>query len=284
MNTQAKYTALITGANSGIGLVLTRMLLERGWDVIALIRSSFQRDDSRVREFQQQGRLRVYQGDLSDFTSLRQALDVIKRSEVRIDVLFNNAGGSFPELLFSKQGRELHFETQAVAPYVIYSELRELLLAGDLKTVIGTSSAAINYVKRLNPEKLEHPDTFKKLLGPYADSKLAHSLWIKEAAPSAFAQGIRLQSVDPGPNNTMRPGNRSGLPIYVKPLMKLFFPGPEHGASLLYEAAVSGSQYPPGSYLHKGKPAKLPFESLSPAVLKLVKSVYEREFAGVEAK
>lgn len=99
-------TALITGANHGIGLALTHRLLNEGWEVISLIRSAFAEDDPLIHKALGSRQLRIYKADLSDFGQLRSALQDINRHESHIDILFNNAGGSFPELLLSKQGRE----------------------------------------------------------------------------------------------------------------------------------------------------------------------------------
>ena len=50
MNTnQRENIALITGANAGIGLELTRKLLAEDWQVIALNRSDFPADDMKIR-------------------------------------------------------------------------------------------------------------------------------------------------------------------------------------------------------------------------------------------
>src|SRR5690606_16921419 len=116
--------AMITGANAGIGLELTRALLSEGWQVIALIRSNFPAMDVPIQNALRSGRLRIYKvEDLAEYDSLRQGLEAIKAVEKRIDALFNNAGGSFPELSYSKQGREKHYELMTVVPYLILMEM-----------------------------------------------------------------------------------------------------------------------------------------------------------------
>ncbi|CQR55013.1 SDR family NAD(P)-dependent oxidoreductase [Paenibacillus riograndensis] len=276
---QHRGTALITGANNGIGLELTRKMLAEGWQIIALIRSSFPGDDSLVSGAVKSKQLRIYKADLSDFTALKRALNEIRLQEQQIDLLFNNAGGSFPELLYSKQGRELHFELQTVVPYIIIMELQELLQKGQLKTVVNTSSNAAMTVRHFDPETLEHPTKFKKLLGPYAASKLALSLWTRELAPQLAAAGIMIRSADPGANNTLRSGKDSGLPFWLKPVMKLFFPHPSHGAGLLYNAALGRHSKLPGVFLIKDQITELKFAEYSSRVLSKVQAIYEQEFA-----
>ncbi|PTL74949.1 SDR family NAD(P)-dependent oxidoreductase [Vitiosangium sp. GDMCC 1.1324] len=271
-------TALITGASSGIGLELTRAMLAEGWEIIALIRSGFPEDDALLRESLGTKRLRVYKAELTDFGGLRHALERIKTREEKIDLLFNNAGGSFPELGFSKQGRELHFELQTVVPYILYRELKELLLRGQSKTVINTSTSAFRLFRRFDPDTLEHPASFRKLFGPYATSKLALSLWTREEASLAASEGIRLLSVDPGGNNTLRSGKASGLPFYVEPLMKFFFPHPRRGASRLYDAAVDMREGLSGAFLSNGRVTNLPFPGEGRRVLEKVRALYEQEF------
>ncbi|MDO7906263.1 SDR family oxidoreductase [Paenibacillus sp. JX-17] len=274
-------TALITGANKGIGLELTRCLLQEGWNIIALNRSLYNNDNEQINRSLEQGSLRVYQADLSDFDSLKAALQQIKASENKIDVLFNNAGGSFPELILTKQGREKHFDVQIVAPYIILMELKELLGKGSMRTVVNTSSSIIKTVRHFDPAHLAHPPQFKRLFGPYATTKLALSLWTEELAGQLAHEGFRLLSVDPGGNNTLRKDKDSGLPIYMKMIMKLFFPHPGRGASLLYDAAFSSTRsVPSGSFLIKGKAASLKFTEQRRAVLDMVHDIYQEAFIG----
>ncbi len=276
---QRENIALITGASKGIGLELTRKLLLEDWQVIALNRSDFPADDISIQKAANSGQLRIYKtADLADYTSLRRTLAEIKDKEQRIDILFNNAGGSFSALSYSKQGREKHYELMTVVPYIILMELKELLKESGLKTVINTSSSALNHVKELHIEILERPKTFRKLLGPYAASKLALSLWTQAIAPLLAREGIKIRSVDPGGNNTLRKGEKSGLPLLVKLLMKLFFSPPTHGANQLYEGALGEHRHETGVFLLKGRVAGLKFKDQAQNVLDRIDAIYKHEF------
>lgn len=271
--------AFITGANAGIGLALTQKLLAEGWQVVALNRSDYPSEDQMIRQAIQTGRLRIYKTqDLADYANLRRDMAEIKSKEQRIDVLFNNAGGSFPELSYSPQGREKHYELMAVVPYIILMELKDLLHKGSLKTVINTSSSALQFTKKFTIETLERPQTFRKLIGPYATSKLALSLWTQAIAPQLAREGIQIRSVDPGGNNTLRKGRNSGLPLVVVPLMKLFFSPPTHGAAKLYEAAFGEFRQKTGVFLLKGQVKELHFQDQAQSVLERVQAIYEQEF------
>ncbi|QMV42072.1 SDR family NAD(P)-dependent oxidoreductase [Cohnella cholangitidis] len=276
---QRENIAAITGANAGIGLALTRKLLSENWQVVALNRSDFPPDDRRIQEAVQGGWLRIYKtDDLADYASLRRALEEIKSKEQRIDILFNNAGGSFSELSYSKQGREYHYELLTVVPYIILMELKELLKSGSLKTVINTSSSALKFTKEFNIESLERPKVFRKLIGPYAASKLALSLWTRAIAPQLAKDEIKIRSVDPGGNNTLRKGKKSGLPLLVTLLMKLFFSPPTHGADRLYEGALGQHRNETGVFLLKDQVAELKFKDQARNVLEGIHAIYEHEF------
>lgn len=275
----SEHVALITGASAGIGLELTRRLLSENWQVVALNRSDFPEDDQNLQNAVHSGSLRVYKTeDLSDYVSLRRTLEEIKSKEQRIDILFNNAGGSFSQLSYSKQGREMHYELLTVVPYIILMELKGLLEQGDLKTVINTSSAAFHFTKTFSMEILERPKTFRKLIGPYATSKLALSLWTQAIAPQLAKEEMMIRSVDPGGNNTLRKGKPSGIPLVVKTLMRLFFPPPAHGADKLYEGALGAHRNKTGVYLVKGQVSKLKFSDQAQKVLQRIQQIYEAEF------
>lgn len=280
MNTnQRKHIALITGASQGIGLALARKLLSQNWQVITLNRSDFPADDMLIQNALKNGWLRTYNvKDLTDYGSLRHSLEEIKSKEQRIDILFNNAGGGLSELRYSKQGREMHYELLTVVPYIILMELKELLKNGSLKTVISTSSQVLKFTKEFSIENLEHPKTFRKMYGPYATSKLALSLWTQAIAPQLAKEGIKIRSVDPGINNTLRKGKDSGLTAWFELFMKYFSSPPTHGANLLFEGALGKHRNETGVFLLKDRVADLKFTEHAQRVLDRISDIYSREF------
>lgn len=201
----------------------------------------------------------------------------IKENETKLDALFNNAEGSFSNLRFSSQGRELHYEIQTVVPFIITMELLNLLKKGNPAIVIQTSSDAFKFKKSFVPEELAQPSKFQKLIGPYASSKLAITLWTYALASELKRENVTIISIDPGNNNTMRKGKNGGLPLIFQPFIHFFGPHPSVGASRLY-AGLKSSPEEAGLYFSKEKPAEFKFKQHAPKVLLQVKSIYENEF------
>jgi len=84
MNNEIKK-AIITGAGSGIGRVLTEKLLNEGIHVIGVVRSG------KIENFNHPN-LTIVQGDISDEQSINRAVEEIGKLPVEVDYLINNAG------------------------------------------------------------------------------------------------------------------------------------------------------------------------------------------------
>lgn len=273
--THAGRTFLVTGANSGVGLTLTRRLLADGGEVIALIRSDFEPEPA-LQTALAAGQLRSYRADFADFASLRQALAEIRSHESSIDVLFNNAAGGFGQIQTTSEGHEAHFQINTLVPYIILAALEDLLERGKLKTVINTSSNALLFVRDFSLDLLEHPRVYKPLTGPYGASKMALSLWTEAIAPELALKQIEIRSACPGPNRTKMTAG-PGMPRLLLLLRGLIFKAPEHGAQRLYEAAF-GHPGSSGVFLNKNRSTELRFSKLAPAVLQRVKALYVKDF------
>lgn len=109
------------------------------------------------------------------------------------------------------------------------------------------------------------------------------SLWTQAIAPQIAKEGIKIRSVDPGSNNTLRKGKKSGLPLMVTWLMKLFFSPPTKGANHLYEGALGEHRNETGVFLLKGQVADLKFKDQARNVLDRINAIYRHDFLGERA-
>jgi len=88
-------TILLTGANRGIGLELTKIFAEEHWRVLACCRNLDAAEDLRLLAAASDGRIKVHPLDVADEEQIKQLASVLDGES--IDILFNNAGVSGPE-------------------------------------------------------------------------------------------------------------------------------------------------------------------------------------------
>ncbi|MDG0795146.1 SDR family NAD(P)-dependent oxidoreductase [Cohnella ginsengisoli] len=146
--------------------------------------------------------------------------------------------------------------------------------------MVNTSSQILRFAKGFTIENLEHPKTFRKVVGPYAASKLALSLWTQAMAPQLAKEGIKIRSVDPGLNNTLKKGKDSGMPAWFELLFRVLSSPPTHGADQLYDAALGKHRDKSGVFLLKGRVSELKFAEHAQRVLDRISDIYSREFLG----
>lgn len=116
-------TALITGANRGIGLALAEQLAQRGWDIIAVCRTSSD-------EIEQIANAVI--SDI-DVTNPAQLNDIkIFLGDQKIDLLINNAGLLKDEQLGSINYDTMReqFEINTLAPLMVTETLLDNLVDG----------------------------------------------------------------------------------------------------------------------------------------------------------
>jgi NAD(P)-dependent dehydrogenase (short-subunit alcohol dehydrogenase family) len=130
-------TILITGANRGIGLEMTRQYTERGDEVIAICRSSSAGLDRLG--------VQVIDGvDVTSDDSVARLVSVVKGK--RIDRLVNNAGileqTSLDHLDFDSMERQ--FRVNSIAPLRLTAALRDNLAEGSKVFIITSRMGSID--------------------------------------------------------------------------------------------------------------------------------------------
>ena len=108
--------------------------------------------------------------------------------------------------------------------------------AADSAVVVNTSAGLATRAKTLDWATLMKPTEFKKLYGPYVNSKQALNVITAALAPELAAEGVLIRAVDPGPNKTRLTKGR-GTPLW----MRLFYsvlPTPDKGAKKIVDAGL----------------------------------------------
>ncbi|KAM9584937.1 retinol dehydrogenase 11-like isoform 2-T2 [Trichechus inunguis] len=120
-------TAVVTGANSGIGKVVSQELARRGARVILACRNREhgQQALAEIQEASRSNHLLLGQVDLSSLTSIRSFAQWLLHEQPEIHLLVNNAAISgIPQKTLTPEGLDVTFATNYVGPFLLTNLLR----------------------------------------------------------------------------------------------------------------------------------------------------------------
>lgn len=139
------YEILITGANRGLGLALTGNLLALGHRIHAINR----RDSHALLQLKAEypGNLWLYPGDVSDESSIRQALKAVANQVGALDIIINNAGVNHERSgpLLEQVDFSIYlptYQVNAIGPLMVVKYALPLLRKGTKKLIVNFSSEA----------------------------------------------------------------------------------------------------------------------------------------------
>lgn len=229
-----KKNIVISGGHSGIGLELTKKLLAEGHKIGLIVRNENRRKS--LADLFDTSKIEFFYADLSVQTEVIRVAQNIKDSWDKIDRLYNNAGIAIMkgDRRTSKQGNELHFEVNALAPYQLTIELKPLLLKSDDAKVVTTVTQGLDNLK-LNTERIFNKD-FTSGMKLYSQSKLAVMLLMNDLSEKDDWKSVKFLNVHPGNNKTNVTQNKDTMPAFIKLMVRLFFKTPDFGGQRLYNA------------------------------------------------
>jgi NAD(P)-dependent dehydrogenase (short-subunit alcohol dehydrogenase family) len=250
MPSQDGRVAIVTGANSGLGLETSRGLARAGARVVMACRNMEKGEDAagRVRADAPSAEVSVEQLDLGDLGSIRAFAE---RMPDRVDLLINNAGVMAAPRRLTKDGFESQFGTNHLGHFALTGQLLGRLLSAAEPRVV-TLSSGMHRAGTMKFDDLQGERDYNRWKA-YGQSKLANLMFCFELQRRAVAADANLRSVAAHPGYAATNLQFAGpTRFYERAFMaignRLFAQSAEMGAlPTLYAATCPG--LPGGTYV-----------------------------------
>ncbi len=196
-------TALVTGANSGIGYETALDLAKKGYTVFFMCRSLDKANEAieKVKTATGNQNLHPIAGDAADLEKIRSAAKAVLEKTQKLDALINNAGVFMSDHKKAANNVEMVFAVNHLAPFLLTHLLMPALLKSDDARIVNVSSK--NHFRKSSKLDLDDLSMDKGYSGlrSYDRSKLANILSTMEMDRQLKAAGIKNVSV-----NVLHPG------------------------------------------------------------------------------
>ncbi|HUX19920.1 MAG TPA: SDR family oxidoreductase [Spirochaetia bacterium] len=244
--------ALVTGANTGIGKEITRGLAKRGMRVVLACRDRARGEAAREEIANETGNseLTLMLLDLADLASIRHFADEFREGFDRLDILVNNAGVSAQEHATTRDGFELVFGVNFIAPFLLTNLLLHHLKAAAPSRIVNLASSVhtTGHIDKSDPQM----DKNWKNRQAYSNSKLADVLFTRELARRIEGSGVTANCYNPGLVRSEFFRNYHPMPFMLKVVLWLLGKSPEEGADTgLYLCASEEVEGKSGGYYEK---------------------------------
>lgn len=274
-------TAIVTGANSGMGMATVRALSDMGAKVIMLCRSEKRGTEALEKLLSEKYRdLELILCDLGNYDSIRAFANIVRRGYDHIDILVNNAGFISLDRQETGEGLERQFGINHIGHFLLTMSLLDLI--GEGGRIVNVASGA-HKAGKIHFDDINLTKGFN-VIKAYSQSKLANVLFTRELARRVKDRGITVNCCHPGAVATNIGIDRdTGFGKTVTRLLKPFFQTPEQGArTAIFLASDDSVSDVTGEYFYKCRIAKSSKRSKD---MELAKKLFEfsEELTGLQA-
>jgi NAD(P)-dependent dehydrogenase (short-subunit alcohol dehydrogenase family) len=201
---QAGRTAVITGANTGIGFEAARTLAAHGASVVLAVRNLDKGKEatSRINAAARGADVTVQRLDLTSLNSVRDAAQELRANHDKIDLLINNAGVMYTPKNLTADGFELQFGTNHLGHFALTGLLLDRLLPVAGSRVVTISSMAHRIRAGIHFDDLQWERAYSRI-GAYGQSKLANLMFTYELERRLAGEATTIAvAAHPGGSNT----------------------------------------------------------------------------------
>lgn len=193
---QTGRVALVTGATSGLGQLIARVLAGRGAHVVLATRDEERTHDTqaRIRLDHPDASLEHVPLDLADLASVEEAAGEVRARHDRLDLLIANAGLMGVPLRRTAEGAELHLAVNHLGHHALCARLLDLVVATPRSRVVVVSSIMHRMGRIDRDDPLWQHRRYRRWRA-YSDSKLANLLYVRELDRRLRAAGHETPAV-----------------------------------------------------------------------------------------
>ena len=219
---QTGRVAVVTGANSGLGLVVARELARKGALVVLACRNM---DKGRaalaeVKAVASGPEPELEKLDLADLSSVRSFADRFAANHDGLDLLINNAGVMASPRRHTADGFELHLGTNHLGHFALTNLLLPLMEGREDARVVTLSSNAHKTVRGIAFDNLNGERRYFRW-NAYGQSKLANLLFALELDRRLRAQGSTVKSLAAHPGYSATNLQSAAAPLVDRLVMKV---------------------------------------------------------------
>ena len=246
---QTGRTAVVTGANTGLGFQTVAALAAHGAHVVLAVRNLDKGKDAvkKIAAASPGAAVTLQELDLTSLSSVRAAADELRSKHDGIDLLINNAGVMFTPKSITEDGFELQFGTNHLGHFALTGLLLDRLLPTQGSRVVTVSSVGHRIRAAIHFDDLQWERSYSRV-GAYGQSKLANLLFTYELQRRLAPRGTTIAAAaHPGGSNTELIRNWPAPLRVAMAGMAPLFQGADMGALPTLRAAtdpdVLGGQY-----------------------------------------
>jgi NAD(P)-dependent dehydrogenase (short-subunit alcohol dehydrogenase family) len=183
---------LITGASRGIGFALTKLFLEKGYEVIGTCRNGKIDNLSHPN-------LDVIELDLSHSSSIREVAEILKKKS-KIDILINNAGigPDFDLDLPTEESFKQTFDVNVTGTVLFTESLIEIINQGGSIVNISSEMGSIENCKRFDSVAYRMSKSALNMYTKILSNRLKASLRVVSIHPGLVRTSIAESNIDNG--------------------------------------------------------------------------------------
>jgi NAD(P)-dependent dehydrogenase (short-subunit alcohol dehydrogenase family) len=201
---QTGRTAVITGANTGLGYETAAALAAKGAHVVLAVRNLEKGKDAadRIAAASPGASVALQELDLTSLESIRAATDELKSRHDSIDLLINNAGVMMTPKATTKDGFELQFGTNHLGHFAFTGLLLDRVLAANGSRVVTVSSQGHRFARGgIRFDDLQWDRDYSRV-GAYGQAKLANLMFTYELQRRLQGTNTIAAAAHPGGSNT----------------------------------------------------------------------------------